>query len=98
MRMKHLPLVAPFAVPEVQFVSRSQHAAPTPQEPRQPIDFALNQVIAGWTEGVSMMPVGAKYRFWIPGDLAYGARGTPGGPIGPNQMLIFDVELLDIVQ
>jgi FKBP-type peptidyl-prolyl cis-trans isomerase FkpA len=64
----------------------------------QPIDFALNQVIAGWTEGVSMMPVGAKYRFWIPGDLAYGARGTPGGPIGPNQMLIFDVELLDIVQ
>ena len=64
----------------------------------QPIDFALNQVIAGWTEGVAMMPVGAKYRFWIPSDLAYGPRGTPGGPIGPHQMLVFDVELLDIVQ
>ena len=44
-----------------------------------------------------MMPVGAKYRFWIPRELAYGAKGTPGGPIGPNSTLVFDVELLGIL-
>ena len=62
----------------------------------QPVEFSLDQVIAGWTEGVAMMPVGAKYRFWVPSELAYGAKGTPGGPIGPNSTLIFDVELLGI--
>ena len=63
----------------------------------QPTEFGLNQVIAGWTEGLSMMPVGAKYRFWVPGDLAYGPKGTPDGSIGPNSTLVFDVELLAIV-
>ena len=62
----------------------------------QPAEFALNQVIAGWTEGVSLMPVGAKYRFWIPGELAYGERGGPGGSIGPNETLVFDIELMSI--
>ena len=64
----------------------------------QPAEFSLSQVIPGWTEGVSMMPVGAKYRFWVPGELAYGAKGRPGSPIGPNATLVFDVELLGIAQ
>lgn len=63
----------------------------------EPVDFALDKVIAGWTEGLALMPIGSKYRFWIPSELAYGEKGTPGGPIPPNSALVFDVELLDIL-
>ena len=64
----------------------------------EPAEFGLNQVIPGWTEGVSLMPVGATYRFWIPSSLAYGPAGTQGGPIGPDATLTFDVELMGILQ
>lgn len=62
----------------------------------QPAQFPLNRVIAGWTEGVQLMKEGAKYKFEIPSELAYGERGTPGGPIGPNEDLIFIVELIKV--
>jgi FKBP-type peptidyl-prolyl cis-trans isomerase FkpA/FKBP-type peptidyl-prolyl cis-trans isomerase FklB len=60
----------------------------------QPTSFQLDQVIPGWTEGVQLMPVGSKFMFYIPPNLAYGPNG--GGPIGPNATLIFEVELLSI--
>src|SRR5690606_28314354 len=62
----------------------------------QPAEFPLRNVIAGWTEGVALMPVGAKYRFRIPSDLAYGADGAPGGVIGPDATLTLDVRLLGL--
>ena len=63
----------------------------------EPTQFPLNRVIKGWTEGVQLMKEGAKYQFFIPSQLAYGERGTPGGPIGPNETLIFDIELLKVL-
>jgi FKBP-type peptidyl-prolyl cis-trans isomerase len=61
----------------------------------EPIEFPLNRVIPGWTEGVQLMKEGAKYRFFIPSNLAYGPRGA-GADIGPDETLIFDVELLKV--
>jgi len=61
-----------------------------------PAVMGLSGVIPGWTEGVQLMPVGSKYEFWIPAPLAYGDKGTPGGPIPPNATLHFQIELISI--
>lgn len=61
----------------------------------QPATFPLNMVIKGWTEGLQLMSVGSKWRFFIPPDLAYGDRQT-GSDIGPNSTLVFEVELLSV--
>lgn len=63
----------------------------------QPVEFQVSQVIPGWSEGLQLMKEGAKYRFFIPAKLAYGEIGS-GDAIGPNNTLIFEVELLKIVQ
>lgn len=62
----------------------------------QPIDFPVNGVIAGWTEALQLMPVGSKWRLYIPHSLAYGERGA-GASIAPFSALIFDIELIDII-
>jgi FKBP-type peptidyl-prolyl cis-trans isomerase FkpA len=62
---------------------------------RETIEFPLDGVIAGWTEGVALMKEGAKYQLYIPSELAYGSHGA-GGDIGPDETLIFDVELIKV--
>ena len=62
----------------------------------EPAEFPVGGVIAGWVEALQLMPVGSKWQLYIPSELAYGQHGA-GAAIGPNETLIFDVELLEII-
>ena len=62
----------------------------------EPIDFPLGGVVPGWTEGLQLMKPGDEFMLYLPPGLGYGEQGTPGGPIGPNEALVFKVELLNV--
>ncbi len=64
----------------------------------EPAQFPVGRVIPGWTEALQKMKVGSVWEVVLPSKIAYGAEGTPGGPIGPNETLIFRIELLKIVR
>jgi FKBP-type peptidyl-prolyl cis-trans isomerase FklB len=67
-------------------------------ERKQPASFGVGQVIAGWTEALQLMRVGDKWRLFVPAELAYDLTPRPGGKIGPGAVLVFEVELLDIIK
>lgn len=62
----------------------------------KPVSFGVKQVIAGWTEALQLMKPGDKWELYLPASLAYGDKGTPGGPIAPNSALVFEVELIKV--
>lgn len=64
----------------------------------EPAEFGLDQVISGWTEGLQLMPVGSKFKFYIPQELAYGEMAPEGSPIKAFMPLVFEVELLEIIE
>jgi FKBP-type peptidyl-prolyl cis-trans isomerase len=64
----------------------------------EPAEFPLGQVIRGWTEGIQLMSIGSRYKFYIPPELGYGDQPVGNGLIPANSVLIFDVELLDILE
>ena len=62
----------------------------------EPAQFGVTQVISGWTEALMLMPVGSKWKVFLPTEIAYGANPRPGGPIESNMALIFEIELISI--
>jgi FKBP-type peptidyl-prolyl cis-trans isomerase FklB len=63
---------------------------------KEPATFPVQKVIKGWTEVLQLMPVGSKWRVFVPSDMAYGERGAPGAGIGPNTALVFEIELIAV--
>lgn len=80
---------------EVNYIGKTIDGNVFDQTKGEPIKFPLNGVISGWQEGLQLMNEGAKYKLYIPSELAYGERGMPGS-IEPNSVLIFDVELVSV--
>jgi FKBP-type peptidyl-prolyl cis-trans isomerase len=67
-------------------------------ERNEPVTFYVRSVIPGWTEALQLMKPGAEFKLFIPGNLAYGSQGNPRGGIGPNEVLIFDVKLIEVLK
>ena len=80
---------------EVHYVGTTIDGKVFDQSRDTPIKFPLTNVIQGWQEGLQLMKEGAKYKLYIPSELAYGERGMPGS-IEPNSVLIFEVELVSV--
>lgn len=81
---------------KVNYVGKLSDGKVFDETKKEPAEFPLQNVIPGWKEGLQLMKVGSKYKFYIPANLAYGPNGTPDGSIGPNEALEFEVELLEV--
>lgn len=85
------------SVVEVNYIGKTSDGKTFDESKKgEPAKFPLQNVIKGWQEGLQLMKVGSKYKLYIPGNLAYGEFGSPDGKIGPNEVLVFDVELLSV--
>ncbi|MFA5619915.1 MAG: FKBP-type peptidyl-prolyl cis-trans isomerase [Weeksellaceae bacterium] len=81
---------------KVNYVGKHMDGEIFDQSKGEPVEFPLRGVIKGWQEGLKLMKAGSKYKFYIPSELAYGEFGTPDGSIKPNEVLVFDVELISV--
>ena len=91
------PMPADTSVVVVNYVGKLADGTVFDQSPEgQPATFGVNQVIPGFREGLKMLGKGGKATLYIPGNLAYGEQGVPQAGIGPNAMLIFDIEVVDV--
>jgi FKBP-type peptidyl-prolyl cis-trans isomerase len=85
------------SIVEVNYVGKTSDGKEfDSSEKGKPAKFPLKNVIAGWQEGLKLMKIGSKYKFYIPGNLAYGEQGSRDGKIGPNEALEFEVELVSM--
>lgn len=83
------------SIVKVNYIGRLTDGKVFDESKKEPVEFPLANVIPGWNEGLQLMKVGSKYKFYIPANLAYGMNGSPDGQIGPNETLEFEVELLE---